>query len=65
MSHSHETTKRVFVRVPDAARMLDMGLTATWEMVRAGTLPSKRFGRSVRIPVAAIEQMAAETAAAN
>jgi excisionase family DNA binding protein len=55
----------LFVDVPTAARMLSLGLTTVWTMVRTGELPHRRFRRAVRIPREAIERLARteETAA--
>lgn len=62
---SETTDAALFVDVPTAARLLGVGLTTCWTMVRTGEIPSRRFRRCVRIPRAKIEQMAAEAAAAN
>jgi excisionase family DNA binding protein len=62
MSHSSADgqSSALFVDVPTAARMLSLGLTTVWSMVRAGQIPSRRFRRAVRIPRAAIERLASE-----
>lgn len=48
----------LFVDVPHAARLLGLGTTKVWQMVYANELPSRRFGRAVRIPIAALQQLA-------
>lgn len=45
--------------VEEAARILRIGRTAAYEAVRRGEIPHLRFGRSVRIPRHALEQMLA------
>lgn len=53
------------VKVRHAGAMLGLGLTSTWDLIRSGKLPHARFGRAVRVPVAAIEQLLAERLAAS
>lgn len=55
--------KAIAVRVRTAATMLDLGMTATWDLIRSGKLPHARFGRAVRVPVAAVERLLAERVA--
>jgi len=49
----------LLVAVPDAARLLGIGTTFAWELVRAGDLPSVKLGRRVLIPRTALERLAA------
>lgn len=53
------TVPPLFVSVRDAAAMLGLGQTLTWGLIRRGELPSRRFGKAVRVPVAALERLAA------
>lgn len=48
----------LLVAVPDAARLLGIGLTFAWELVRSGDLPSVKLGRRVLVPRAALERLA-------
>jgi len=49
----------LLLAVPDAARLLGIGPTFAWELVRAGDLPSVKLGRRVLVPRAALERLAA------
>lgn len=42
-------------RVPEAARMLSLGKSKTWELVARGELESVKIDGSRRVPAAAIE----------
>ena len=48
----------LLLAVPDAARLLGIGTTLTWDLVRAGAIPSVKLGRRVLIPRAALECLA-------
>ncbi len=50
----------LLVSVPEAARLLGVGKTLAWEMVRNGDLPKVNLGKRVLIPRAALEQLAGE-----
>ena len=57
-----------FLRVEDAARLLRISRTSAYALARrwldsGGTdgLPALRFGRSIRIPTAALERLAEPT----
>ncbi len=50
----------LLVSVPEAARLLGVGKTLAWEMVRNGDLPKVNLGKRVLIPRAAIERLAGE-----
>jgi excisionase family DNA binding protein len=47
--------RRLAVRVSEAARMLDIGRSKAYELIRTGDLPSIRVGKTVRVPVDALE----------
>ena len=53
---THETP--LLVSVPEAARLLGVGTTFGWAMVRSGELPSVKLGRRVLVPRAALERLA-------
>lgn len=48
----------LLVAVPDAARLLGIGTTLAWDLVRAGDIPSVKLGRRVLVPRAALEYLA-------
>ncbi len=48
----------LLLAVPDAARLLGIGTTFAWELVRTGDLPSVKLGRRVLVPRAALERLA-------
>jgi excisionase family DNA binding protein len=47
----------LLVSVPEAARLLGIGTTFGWILVRSGQMPAIKLGRRVLIPRAAIEQL--------
>src|SRR5262245_30147133 len=49
-------SKFILVSVADAARMLSIGRTAAWELVRKRKIKSVKIGRTRRVPIAAIEE---------
>jgi len=49
-------SKPILVSVAEAARMLSIGRTAAWELVRKQKIKSVKFGRTRRLPIAAIEE---------
>jgi excisionase family DNA binding protein len=49
-------SKLILVSVADAARMLSIGRTAAWELVRKRKIKSVKIGRTRRLPIAAIEE---------
>jgi excisionase family DNA binding protein len=55
-SETRETP--LLVSVPEAARLLGVGTTFGWAMVRSGELPSVKLGRRVLVPRAALERLA-------
>ena len=52
--------RRLCVNVPEAAEMLGMSRNFAYQLVREGKLPSKRFGKRIVIPKAALEKMLEE-----
>ena len=48
-------SKLILVSVADAARMLSIGRTAAWELVRKQKIKSVKIGRTRRVPIAAIQ----------
>jgi len=43
-----------FITVPELQRLLRIGRTASYELLRSGAIPSLRFGRILRIPKTAL-----------
>jgi len=52
----------LLVAVPDAARLLGIGVTLTWELVRSGAIPSVKLGRRVLVSRVALEHLACSQA---
>jgi excisionase family DNA binding protein len=42
---------------PDAGKALGLGKSRTYESARVGEIPTVRFGKSIRVPVAALQKM--------
>ena len=55
---------KLLLKVEDAASVLSVGRSKAYAMAAAGELPSIKIGRSVRVPVAALEAWINERAAA-
>lgn len=49
-------TERLTYTVAETADALGIGRTATYELVRRGTIPHLRIGRAIRIPKASLDQ---------
>ena len=49
-------SKPILVSVADAARMLNIGRTAAWELVRKQKIKSVKIGRTRRVPVSAVQE---------
>jgi excisionase family DNA binding protein len=47
-------SKPILVSVVEVARMLSIGRTAAWELVRKQQITSVKIGRTRRVPIAAI-----------
>lgn len=45
----------LLLRVPEAARMLEIGISTLYQRIASGEIPYVKFGRAVRIPRAALE----------
>jgi len=48
----------LLVAVSDAARLLGIGTTLAWDLVRSGDIPSIKLGRRVLVPRVALESLA-------
>ena len=49
-------SKPILVSVVEVARMLSIGRTAAWELVRNQKIKSVRIGRTRRVPVSAVQE---------
>ena len=49
-------SKSLLVSVDDAARLLSIGRTAAWELVRTNKIASVKIGRTRRVPIVAIHE---------
>ena len=49
--------KRLCIKVPEAAEMLGISRNFGYKLVKEGKLPSRRFGKRILIPRAALEKM--------
>ncbi len=47
----------ILLKVEECARVLNLGRSKVFEMIRRGELPVVRFGRSVRVPVVALREL--------
>jgi excisionase family DNA binding protein len=48
-------SKPILVSVVEVARLLSIGRTAAWELVRKQKIKNVKIGRTRRIPIVAIE----------
>ena len=49
-------SKPILVSVAEVARMLSIGRTAAWELVRKQKIKSVKIGRTRRVPIVAIQE---------
>ena len=49
-------SKLILVSVVEVARMLSIGRTAAWELVRKQRIKSVKIGRTRRVPVSAVQE---------
>jgi excisionase family DNA binding protein len=54
-----EPAKPLFVTPAEAGKLLGISRSKLYELLRAGTIPSRKFGASIRIPLRSLERMAA------
>lgn len=55
--HSHPA---MLLKIPEAARALNISKSLAYLMVASGELPKVRIGRAVRVPVAELERYIAD-----
>jgi excisionase family DNA binding protein len=53
--------KPLFLKPAQVARLLNISVRKTYELIASKEIPSRRFGSSLRVPTDVIEQMARET----
>jgi excisionase family DNA binding protein len=58
-----KVSEPIFLRVVEAAKLLNISRAKAYALAASGDLPSVRIGTSVRIPRAAIEKLAEEVMA--
>ena len=51
-----QPTPRLLLKVEEAAQALGISRTALYELLRSGDIYSVHIGRSVRVPVAALDE---------
>ncbi len=56
-----KTVERMFLRPREAAEALGVSVSKMYELIRAGIVPAVRLGRSLRIPVEALRELAKAT----
>ena len=49
--------EQMLLRIPEAAKVMGLGRTKMYELVRSGDVPSVRFGRSIRIPTKSLVEL--------
>jgi excisionase family DNA binding protein len=49
-----EVMERMLLKPTEAAEVIGLGRSKTYELISKGLIPSVRIGKSVRIPVAAL-----------
>jgi excisionase family DNA binding protein len=59
------TDRPLTCSVPEAGRILGIGRDTAYQAAREGKLPVIRIGRLVRVPLAALERMVADTGKAS
>jgi excisionase family DNA binding protein len=57
--------KPMLLRVSEAAALLSLGRSKTYELIETGKLPSVRLDGALRVPRAAIERLAADAVRAT
>lgn len=55
MNDDNKATRKLAVRVPEAARLLDVSRSKAYELIRTGEIPSIRVGKTVRVPLMELE----------
>ena len=51
---------KLLLKPSEAAELVGLGRSTFYGLVKAGTIPSIRVGRSIRIPLAALRQWVSE-----
>ena len=51
-----ETLQPLLLNIPQVARMLSLSRTKVYELIETEGLPVVRFGRAVRVSLAALQQ---------
>lgn len=57
--NNHDLVTEGLQRISDAARFLGVSRSLIYRLINSGVLPSVRIGRSRRIPIRAVHELAA------
>lgn len=49
-------TQPLLLSIPEVARTLRLGRTKVYELIATSGLPTVRFGRSIRVPLAKLQE---------
>ena len=50
------TEESAFLTVPEVAKVLRVGINLAYGLVKAGEIPSRKFGSNIRVPRAAFNR---------
>jgi len=53
----HDKPEKLLIRPVEVAAMLSISRSSAYELIAAGTIPSVRLGRMVRVPLEAIRKI--------
>ncbi|MGO9062779.1 MAG: helix-turn-helix domain-containing protein [Candidatus Binataceae bacterium] len=53
----HDKPEKLLIRPVEVAAMLSISRSSAYELIAAGTIPSVRLGRMVRVPLEAIRRI--------
>jgi excisionase family DNA binding protein len=59
LPHSHDLITEGLQRISETARFLGVSRSLVYQLINTGVLPSVRIGRSRRIPIRAVRELAA------
>lgn len=65
MSHESHGPERLLLTIPEAARMLGVGRTSVYALIRAQELPVVKIGAAARVPARAVREWAERAEAAS
>lgn len=65
MKKRNSKNSKLLVTVGEAAELLSLGRSLTYQLVMMGEIPSLKVGRARRVPVSALERFVEERLAAE